>query len=107
MPNKPVKRKTRTALPPKPPEPHRPDEPYEFGDFVRVVQKDFYYGRQIYKIIKYGVEYGEEAWAEGIIDHHVSLPDRDLKELGVKRAQLSGKCSNNTKLNFLYFTKYT
>ena len=107
MANKPVKRKTRTAPPPKPHVPDRPDQPYDFGDFVRVVQKDFYYGRQIHKIISYGVKYGEEAWAEEIIDQHVNLPDRDLKELGVDKAQFSDKCSNNTKFHFLLFTKYT
>lgn len=102
-----TKRKTRVGPPPKPPEPQRPDEPYDFGDFVRVVQKDFYYGRSIHKIIAYGVKYGEEDWATEIIDKHVKLPDRDLKELGVHKAQLSSKCSNNTKFNFLHFTKYT
>jgi hypothetical protein len=103
-----TKRKTRDALPPKPPLPNEPDEPYDFSDFVRVVQKDFYYGRSIHRIVEYG-QYGghAEIWAEKILAKHVKFDDRDLKELRVDKVQLSDKCSNNTKFMMLHFTRYT
>jgi hypothetical protein len=102
-----TKRKTRDALPPPPPVPNEPAEPYDFSDFVRVVQKDFYYGRSIHRIIKYALKYGKESWALGILAKHVKFDDRDLKELGVHKAQLSDKCSVNTKFMMLHFTRYT
>ena len=104
-----TQRKTQNASPPRPPVPNAPFEPYDFSDFVRVVQKDFYYGRSIHRIVLYGQQYGgaEETWAEGIIAQHVKFDDRDLKELGVHKAQLSQHCSNNTKFLLLHFTRYT
>jgi hypothetical protein len=109
MANKPVKRKTRDTLPPPlPPLPNEPDTPYDFSDFVRVVQKDFYYGRSIHRIVKWGQNGpAEEIQAEAILAKHVKFDDRDLKELGVHKAQLSDKCSNNTKFLMLHFTRYT
>ena len=60
-----TQRKTTHALPPKPPLPNEPYKPYDFSDFVRVGQKDFYYGRSSTRIIEYG-QNGEDAehWAK-------------------------------------------
>jgi len=109
MPENTAEGKKGGSLPPKPHEPQRPDTPYDFSDFVRVVQKDFYYGRSIHRIVDYGRRYGKDAelWALGILAHHVSFPPRDLDELGVKEANISDKCTNNTKFYMLDFTKWT
>jgi hypothetical protein len=91
---------------PKPPLPNQPDKPYTFSDFVRVVQKDFYYGRSIHRIVEYGRKW-DEAWAEGVLDKHVQITVTDLDELGIVKTDLGSRCSNNTKFFMLDFTRYS
>jgi hypothetical protein len=108
MAKKNVKRKSGADMLPTPPEPDVPPEPYDFGDFVRLVQKDFYYGRAIHRIVAYGMQGGaEELWAEGILKKHVTINVPTLKELGIDPVYFEDKCSANTKFIMLQFTRYS
>jgi hypothetical protein len=94
--------------PPKPPKP--PEEPYEFGDFVRILQKDVYYARAIHKIVEYSRsgEAGAEDWACDHLNKHVIIDSSDLSTLDIPPdTDLStSRCSNNTKFFMLDFARF-
>jgi hypothetical protein len=89
----------------KPYVPNKPKVPYRFSEFVHLVQKDFYYGRAIHEIVKYGRQC-DEKWAVEQLRHHVEFPPRELSDLATTDGDLGDRCSNNTKFFMLDFCRY-